>query len=122
MKRTYLVLVSVLALCALVSRQAVEPAVDTRKLLLGRWHAVDLPPMCFSWDYQFRGDGTGTQYYENGGVMGQFCYSFDGRALKIFREEDKSEGPTPVRFVDADNFELAGPQFTIRFHRREAGF
>jgi len=74
--------------------------------------------MCFSWDYQFRGDGTGTQYYDNGGVMGQFRYDFDGHALTIFGERDKSEGSQPLRFVDADNFELAGSSLTMHFHRR----
>lgn len=36
----------------------------------------------------------------------------------ISREKDKSE---PLKLIDADNFELFRPQFTIRSDKRESG-
>ena len=115
-----LILVVILALCAMVSRQTAKPAGEPHKLLIGRWRAVDLPPMCFSWDYQFRADGTGTQFHDNGAVMETFRYVFDGHTLTISSRARTDGGPAPLRFIDVDNFELADYSRTVRFKRRLA--
>ena len=119
MKPIYLLTILViLALSGLVARWGIQPAVSHRALLIGRWQAFDLPPMCFSWDYQFRADGTGTQFYDNGRVMGSFRWSLDQSGLRIFTDQSQQPLSAQLKFIGADKFELSGPSETIRFRRR----
>lgn len=97
------------------------PAGEPGNLLLGRWQAVELPPMTFSWDYEFRADGTGTQFHDNGGVLGTFDYVFDGRTLKITGGQGQDPRAAELRFLDRNHFELLEPSFTIGFQRRSEG-
>lgn len=113
-----LVLLCILGICAVLGRSAREPVIDPHELLIGRWRAVDLPAMCFSWDYQFMRDGRGTQYFDNGGVMRRFRYNFDGSLLTIFVDGEVSDGPDRLKFTDSDTLELASQALTVRFRRQ----